>query len=1017
MGPLQPCEGFFLSSIFIELKPMFMKRPSFLLVFLLLISAIFICLPYFKKKCVFLSNSKNNEVKTEKSDVDNEEELIARLEQEILMTKDPSLGYVPTEKLKVAEQMTTRLSKIAKENGTLNLLWTERGPNNLGGRSRAILADQTDATGNTVFVGSAGGGLWRTTDFLSASPSWTQIASVSQNLSITTLAQDPNTPTTMYAGTGEGYSNVDAIRGLGIYKSTDGGLTWSLLSSTTTGGAYASNFNFIQKILVYSNGDVYASGISGTYCNAGGILKSTNGGSTWTRVIGTYSGCGSCSCATNFLGYDIVKSSGGDLYATTIDRTTGLGHIWKSLSGATVGNSGTWTDVTPSGTFQRIQLACSATNNNKIYAIMQGSGSSIGGIRVTSDGGTSWTNIDNTTSWCNQGVSSGTDFSNGQAWYDLTIAVKPDDDQTVFVGGVDLMTTTNGGTSWSQNTQWASGCGLLPNIHADNHNIVYLTGSSTQFIVVNDGGVYYTGDGGSTYSNKSAGYRTIQYYSAALHPTSGSNYALAGAQDNGTHQFSTAGLGSATSVTSGDGGFCFIDQNDPTYQISSYVYAEYFISRNSGTSFSTSANFSGSAPNYNGRFINPADYDNTQKLIYASYSDANLLRINKITSGVPSGTVINFASAGTMRVSAVKVDPNTTNRVWVAFSSYSSSSVPQIYYLDNANGTSPVITQVATPAIPSGAYISNIDVEQGNASHIIMTVSNYGVQSVWESSDSGSSWNALDNNGVNLPDMPVRWAIFLPQATNFTGRMESTGGVMLATELGVWTTNSLNGTSTVWTQSSGLPNVRVDMLFLRTSDNTIAAATHGRGLFTTQLQSVLPVTLLSFEGRLQNHSAVLYWNTGRERNSKDFDVEKSTDGVHYYKIGSVNAAGNSSIISDYTFSDDKLSTINYYRLRMNDLDGRNELSKVIAIRYYDAIQNMWVVNNPFNSYIDLRFGKDGKQTKLQLLNTMGAIVAEKIIASNLGQVRWNLPANLAKGNYVVKAIIDGKQFTSKVIKR
>ncbi|MFL5809200.1 MAG: hypothetical protein ACJ749_06730, partial [Flavisolibacter sp.] len=143
-----------------------------------------------------------------------------RNEQEIAMTMDPALGSVPVERLLIAEDRAAKLARMSKVEDMQALTWTERGPSNMGGRSRAILIDKNDATGNTVFIGSAGGGLWRTTNFKAATPAWTQIATVSANLAITTLAQDPATLNTMYAGTGEGYSNVDAIRGLGMYKST-----------------------------------------------------------------------------------------------------------------------------------------------------------------------------------------------------------------------------------------------------------------------------------------------------------------------------------------------------------------------------------------------------------------------------------------------------------------------------------------------------------------------------------------------------------------------------------------------------------------------------------------------------------------------------------------------------------------------------------------------------------------------------------------------------------------------------
>jgi hypothetical protein len=190
--------------------------------------------------------------------VEDEKEDGAReaLKQEILMTRDPKLGYVPTERLLEYKEFMKRHPELRAGSGGrgvttdggagnspvllggtgMGLTWTERGPKNIGGRCRAILVDRSDATGNTVLVGSVSGGLWRTTNFTAASPTWTQNGTVLANLAITALAQDPSNLNTMYAGTGEGYFNIDAIRGLGIYKSTDGGITWSLLASTTTGG-------------------------------------------------------------------------------------------------------------------------------------------------------------------------------------------------------------------------------------------------------------------------------------------------------------------------------------------------------------------------------------------------------------------------------------------------------------------------------------------------------------------------------------------------------------------------------------------------------------------------------------------------------------------------------------------------------------------------------------------------------------------------------------------------------------
>src|SRR6185295_5635634 len=169
---------------------------------------------------------------------------------QFMQTRDLSLNYVPTERLEAALTYEKMLESSARPSGTLAMNWSERGPNNVGGRTRAILIDKRDATGNTVIAGSVGGGLFRTTNFTSPTPSWNVVNDFLPNLAITVLYQDPTTPATMYAGTGEGFLNADAIKGAGIYKSTDGGLNWAQMSSTT-------GFEYVQDIITDNNGNLY----------------------------------------------------------------------------------------------------------------------------------------------------------------------------------------------------------------------------------------------------------------------------------------------------------------------------------------------------------------------------------------------------------------------------------------------------------------------------------------------------------------------------------------------------------------------------------------------------------------------------------------------------------------------------------------------------------------------------------------------------------------------------------------
>lgn len=952
---------------------------------------------------------------------DEEAGQIERAELDRIKTLDPSLGYVPQERLFKAEKMAQRMrmARTAREQNLDALTWIERGPNNIAGRTRTVIIDKADPTGNTVLAGSVSGGLWRTTNFKSFGTTWTQVASFSSNLAINSLAQHPVTPSIMYAGTGEGYNNYGATRGLGIYKSTNGGLTWNVLPATSAGSVFEDDFHHVNKVLVYSNGDVYAA-IKSFYCNRGGLMKSSDGGTSWTKVIGVNGNA--CNNSFDMVGYDIDMAINGDLYACIRDASvsdTTRGKIFRSSAGANVGNAGTWLNFTPpppAGSYwQRIELAVSPTDANKVYAIMQGTGDAIGGMRVSNDKGGSWTDISNQTNWCDQVLTSSKDFSRNQAWYDLNIVVKPDDDQTVFASGIDIMKSTNGGAQWTQITQWANGCAGLPSIHADNHGVFHFPSSPNEFITVTDGGVYYSPDNGVSFLEKNIGYRTIQYYSAALHPTAASNYILGGSQDNGTHRFSTPALGNVTSAVGGDGGFCFIDQTDPTYQVASTTNANYRISRNGGVSFVNAGT------NNNGRFINPTDYDDLTNIIYAGYTAGNLYRIDDITVTPLTTGTINFPLAGARQVSAVKVDPVVANRVWVGFAGTSNSS-PLLFYVDNADNIAgpPAITQVPIPisgGIGNGQYISNIDVDPTNSNHLLFTISNYGVTSIYESPDLGANWVSLDDNDVNLPDVPVRWAIFLPDGFGFTGRDAAIGGIMIATEIGVWTTTAPAGIGTVWIQSSSMPNVHVEMLVFRNSDNTVAAATHGRGMFTTSLEAILPVNLLSFDGKLENSTTLLEWKTSAENNSSHFDVEKSTDGTNYIKIGKVTAAGNSNSERKYSFRDLKLSATNYYRLKMNDKDGKSKNSQVVIIKTNNSKQNVLLVNTPFNNFIKLRFSTPAKLAKVQLLTATGTLVSEKTFNDPWGEIQWNLPGHISQGAYVVRTTVDGQTFITKTVKQ
>ncbi|HEX6193791.1 MAG TPA: T9SS type A sorting domain-containing protein [Chitinophagaceae bacterium] len=775
----------------------------------------------------------------ERGEADNVQYLI---QQEVKMTRDLRLNYVPRERLAAAkaymESLTARTEALA---------WTERGPNNVGGRTRAMIVDKRDATGNTVFAASVSGGLFKTTNFTAPIPSWTVINDFLPNLAITALVQDNANPNIMYAGTGEGWFNVDAVVGNGIYKSTDGGTTWTVLPSTVSVIAgppiEIRTFEFVQDLAIDNNGAVYAS-LRNLRSTSRGVHRSTDGGATWTQVLGAplINPTTGLAFATGRAA-DLEVASNGDVYASlglVGEAVTNRSIVMKSsfaTHGANTGALGNWVDITPvtPTVTQRTEIIVAPSDANRVYLLMQDSAThQVLNIFRSTNAGSSWTTL-GTADALNNGT-------NSQTWYNLIGAVDPTNPDIVVVGGLHLGRSVNGGDSW---TTISSGS----TVHVDQHALQFV--SSSRLIAGNDGGIYYTSNFASTgtpsWVGRNNGFNVTQFYGTDYHPTI-ANYFLAGAQDNGTQRFTSAGMNTTISVVGGDGGFCHIDQTEPNIQVSSQFGSRYAIS-NDGFSTFVFRDFNPSG-GILGQFINPSDFDDNANLFYAG-GDAGTYTI--ISNLVPANNTVistrNIPAMGGRALTAVKVDPFSDNTIWVGASAETANSLPMVLKISNASsGTPTVVSSSNLTSDPNqlNAYVSSVDVDPANGNHIIATVSNYGAISVYESTNGGVSFTNIEGN---LPDMPIRWVLFAPATAQLNGTTGGLGGVLLGTELGVWATSVLAGAATQWTpHNAGLANVRTDMLKVRPSDNTVIAATHGRGLFSAIIPTVptglpsIPVT-------------------------------------------------------------------------------------------------------------------------------------------------------------------------------
>jgi hypothetical protein len=639
-------------------------------------------------------------------------------------TKDLTTGQIPEGVyMDALNETLLRKNIVANSAGSIESFnWIERGPYtdvvgpsngntraNSGitsGRIDAIMVDSSDATHKTLFAGGRGGGLWKTTDITASPATWTLVNDFLLNQSIAAICQDPTDFNIMYMATGESYGEGGAIRGNGVFKSTDHGVTWAQLASTTS-------YFYCTRILCDAAGNIYL----GT--NGNGLLRSTkvSGGAVWTNI--------SPSAATKIA--DLEISSTGRLHVTTGIFSASS---YRFTDNPATVNVATWT--APTTPYTAFNARCEiAVLGNTLYALPGNTAYQVPTIFKSTDGG------DN---WFATGGQPATGWASGQAWYGLTAVVNPSNADECIVGGLDQHKTTNGGTSWAKISAWVGNGGQY--VHADSHQTLWFDGG-TKIVFACDGGLHYSSDGGITIRDKNQGLRLKEFYSVAMHPTL-PNYFLAGAQDNGTHQLNGPGLSSSVEVTGGDGAYVDIDQDEPQFQMGAYVYNNYRRSTNGGANWS-SINFTNSF----GQFINPFDYDDAANIMYCGYGAGNFLRWDNPQTGNTT-TIVPVTNFNGGAATAMQASPYTANTVFFG------TTNGRVVKVVDANST--LISEInITPAGMSG-YVNSINVGISDQ-NLVATVTNYGVNNVWVSNNGGISWTAADGN---LPNIPVYWALYNP---------------------------------------------------------------------------------------------------------------------------------------------------------------------------------------------------------------------------------------------------------------
>ena len=664
--------------------------------------------------------------------------------------------------------------------------WTALGPapitgsfsGNVSGRLTGLATDPTNF--NTIYAAAAGGGIWKTTD---GGTSWLPLTDSQVTTAIGAVAVAPSNHLVVYAGTGESNNSGDSLYGRGILKSADGGATWTL------GGNSLFDRLSTARIVVSPTdpNTVYAAmswGVYNGFINGGntGVWKSTDGGTTWSNTTAGVSTTDEYSDLvmdpTNPL---VLYAAVGTLFggaANGVYKTTDGGASW-----ALAGNF-------PSGNADgRIALAIAPSNASELFAAVENPQN--GGLlrmEKSTDGGASWSQLTGTP-----------DFTSGQGWYDLVLAVSPTDANRVFAagssnsGGFGIIESTNGGTSWADISLSTSPNGP----HTDAHAFAYE--ANGKLLEGNDGGIWRLDNPSPTspqWTDLNGNLNITQVEGVGVDPNN-ANSVIIGTQDNGTSQYNGT---SWAQTLGGDGGIARIDPVTPSTRYSEFTGISLRITKDGGASW---ASATGGIGNDNAQFYVPYTLDPSNHLRLVLGTSRVYETTNQGTSWVAISGVLSPST-----ITAVAVAPTAPSTIFVAYADGTVWGTTN----DGASWSN------LTTGLAAGLQIHGIAVDPNSSSTVYLTSWTFGADQVWKGTGGGTSWSNISHN---LPDIPAH-------AIALDGRSSPTI-LYVGTDAGVFESKDGGGTWALF--KTGLPNVSVYDMQLSAADNVLTVGTHGRGVW------------------------------------------------------------------------------------------------------------------------------------------------------------------------------------------
>jgi photosystem II stability/assembly factor-like uncharacterized protein len=697
--------------------------------------------------------------------------------------KLPKNAYEIAMKQKEKMAVETDLSTSWTSVNPTGMFYSRTNANYISGRTNSIAFHPTDA--NIMYIAAAQGGVWKTTD---AGVHWVALTDGLGSISSGDIAVDPVNPNILYYGTGENNYSGDSQYGAGIYKSTNAGVSWTNILNAATVGTNVS------KILIdpLNTNNVYCASATGITVSGtgftGGFFRSTNAGASWTKTL-----------SLDITSLIMSPSNPQILYIAT-------GAYGNSQCQVSYNGGATWFGLS-SGfptTAGRIQLAIAPSNYNYIYASCATTGGALLGLYRSTDAGTSWTLMN-----------SSTNYLSSQGWYDNAVVVNPSDANKVVVGGLDVYSSVNGGTTLTAKSAWATSTASSFS-HADIHWLAY---RGTVLFCCSDGGVYKSTNDGTTWTDLNINISTLQFMSADYDP-SNTQKLYGGTQDNNKQTSTNNGV-VWDQRTTGDGGYTVVDPVNTNFVYGQYVNGSVQRSNNSGVSFTEIR------PATGGLFYNPYEMapGDHNTIVYATTNVYKTTSAQTATTGSGWTTIGAAATIGSSSgVSAIGIAWNDINKI----------------YVGTDNGRIVVTTNNGTSwtATAGFNYVSDLYVDSADNAICYAT---FGGTSgtVRKTTNSGTSWTIISSG---LPAIGVNSIVIKKTAPRT---------IFVGTDLGVFSSTNEGAN---WTSfNSGFPNVEVYDLKYKESAKVLLAATHGRGCFIYDFKNT--VANLTLTMRHQSYAA------------------------------------------------------------------------------------------------------------------------------------------------------------------